>query len=147
LAEKGERLLANPELPKPLRESVEFMLDTTFGNRWALAGGLVLVPIIAVYTFCRPSYFVSFMRQLHNADPEIMASYIEVERLHDRIMLANHPVLFILVEFEILLFLPVGILLFALIKGRIPIGADRDTVMNLIETKEARFFMRRKVAA
>jgi hypothetical protein len=147
LAEKGERLLVHPKLPKDLKEIVRFMLDSAFGNRPALLTGLFLVPMIAIDAVLRPSHFVSFMRQISNLEPDILAAYIEIERLHDRIMLANHPILFMLIEFEILTFLPLGILSFALIKGRVPVGGDRDTVMNLIETKEAKLWMRRRAAA
>jgi hypothetical protein len=147
LAEKGEALLVHPRLSKELRETVKFMMDRAFGNRFGLLLGIVIIPTIALCMIFRPSSVATQMRRLSNADPEVQALFTEVMRLNDRITLANHPILLLLLETEILLLFPVGILFLGLVKGRIPSSGDRDTVINLIETREARMWGRGRLAA
>ena len=132
LAEKGERLLANPTLSAEMRGLVRFMLDTTFNMRGPLLFGILAVPAIAVAAILRPAEF--FKKDIE--DPSAQALFFEVRRLHDRITLANHPILLPLVEFEILFFMPFAIVLIGLMHGRIPMKGDRDAVMSAIEIRE-----------
>ena len=147
LAQKGELLLAQRGLSTEVQEIVEFMLDTAFGNRTMLIAGLVLTPIIAASLIFRPSKFAEFMKRTSIADPESQSLYSEVWRLHERIMLANHPILYPIAELEIFILALVGILLVALMRGHIPMNGDRESFLSFIEANERRLWGGRKAEA
>lgn len=147
LAEKGERLIAHPGLPKHMQSQVRFLLDRAFNMRGVLLFGLVLVPVIALIAIVRPTKFLSFVDQTKIKDETANSDFIEFRRLHDRITLANHPLLLLLLEFEIVLFMPLGILVVGLVCGRVPLRGDRDAVMSAIEMKKSTVFGHNHVRA
>jgi hypothetical protein len=146
LAEKGERLLGSPNLPTNLRPYVEWLLSTAFGNRSAIFFGFAFVPIAAVMIATRPAILQSFMRKLQINDIETRLLFEEVSRLHDRITLANHPLPLILLEFEVLVFVPLGILAYALIHGRVPESGSSQAIKTFVEVKEQEFFHSRRLS-
>jgi hypothetical protein len=94
-----------------------------------------MVPVVACIIMVNPSYLNSAEIQFQLMDASAKALFTEVTRLHDRITLANHPILMPILELEILLLIPLAILVNSLIRGRVPLNGGRDAVMNLIEAK------------
>jgi len=147
LAEKGERLLAYPKLPKDVRDHVRYLLDTAFGNRTMLILAALFAPLIVLAIAIMRESFLAYIKQFSIMDAEAKALHREVMQLHDRIMLASHPILWVLVELEIKLVVQMGIVVTTLVRGRVPATVDHDRVMNLIETREGKFFWHSKKLA
>lgn len=145
LAERGERLLANPEISKDAKFYIEHLLDTAFGFRFMLLFGVLATPLLALCLVVSPSSFVSPLNNL--ASKNIREEIRDLSKIHDRITLANNPILLLLWELEILVFIPIALLISALIRGRLPGQPDRNEVASIIELKEARIFAQRRVSA
>jgi hypothetical protein len=133
LAHKGEAFVADESMPASLRDQVSFMLDTAFGMRVCLLFSFVLLPVVVAILLNRRKR-LAFLKDYYG-DPAPRAKFDEIRRLHDRITLANHPLLLPLLELEILLVVPTVILLVALIRGRIPGRLNRDVVVTYLETR------------
>lgn len=142
LAEKGERLLAHPDLPKEIRSQVRFMLNTAFGMPVALLLPLTLAfPFVAVIALLfRPDWLAQSLRDLSSLPPEQRAQFYEVMRIHDRVRTANHPVLQLVLELEFILLVPVGLVAIALSKRPLPASLDKGIVLNVLEMGESKFF-------
>jgi len=137
LAEKGEAFLALPGASKAMKDYVRFLLDSAFGMRLHLLFSLVAIPFIAVLLIVRQRYIRQSVEKFMVKDPEVMAAFVELCRLHDRITLANHFILLPLVELQLVLFMPMAILLRGLIKGVLPDVGGRESVVTFIEDKLA----------
>jgi hypothetical protein len=141
LADKGRILLSTKSLSEECQNFVKFLLDHAFSFRGGLLFAIVAIPIFGMCLLIAPSKLDSPLKKL---DPGTASSLRELVRLHDRITLANHPILMMILEFEILLVLPAAVLISGLIRGNIPKKGDRESVMTLLEAKEARAFVHRK---
>jgi hypothetical protein len=130
-----------------VRDTVEFMLDTAFGNRAMMIAGFFLTPIVAATILLRPSKFAEFVRRTTIADPELHSLYSEVWRLHERIMLANHPILYPMSQLQVFIIAPLGILVLALIRGYFPANGDRESLLSFVEASERKLWGGRKLAA
>jgi len=138
LAKKGERLLGDPDLPVPMRDFVRFLLDTAFSNRAVLLFGIFYVPCIAFFIAVFPHKISKVMRRFHIPNKETRAAFDEVMRLHDRITLANHPILLFLLEAEILLLVAPTVLLVGILREVVSPEIGRQSTMDIIEDKGLR---------
>jgi hypothetical protein len=134
LAAVGEAFLAREDVSERSRKHVRYMLDHAFRSRGELIFGFFAVPVVAALTIFRMRVIAQYVdTDLRN--PEVKAHEDAIVRLHDRITLANHPILAPLLELEILLFMPLAVLIRGAVKGRVPAGTDRNMVMNIIEER------------
>jgi hypothetical protein len=133
LAEKGERFLARPELPPDVRGQVKWMLDSAFGLRKSIIMGFVAVPIIAILLIFRERYIVDFKENFAAMSNDSKVFFGEIMRLHSRITLANHPILWAVLELEIILIVSFAVLLKGILRGTFPSRGDRDDVISLVE--------------
>jgi len=133
LAEKGERLLGDKDLPEPLRDFVRFLLDTAFSNLAALVFGVFYVPYLAVSIAISPERVTNDLRRFQIPNPETRAAFNDVMRLHDRVTLANHPILLLVVEIEILFFVGIAILFAAIFREAVSPEMGRDAAMDLVD--------------
>jgi len=138
LAAKGERLLGDAELPPDLRAFVCFLLDTAFSNRIALLVGIFYVPYIAFSILTNPNRVAKKLRRFEIKNKETRAAFDEVMRLHDRITLANHPFLLMLVEAEILVFVAPAVVLVAVFRQVVSPEMGREAAMDLVEERGIR---------
>lgn len=143
LAEKGERLLASPSLPESERAMVRMLLNTAFGGGWLMLNSIVLFWVVAIGVVIRPSIITQAMAGLNSATPEVQRLHREVLDLHDRILLANHPTLWMVLHAEIMLTLPMAIIAASLIRGYMPKIGDRFLILSMLESREAAFWGRR----
>jgi hypothetical protein len=133
LAELGEALLADPNLPKLHASCVKEQMDTAFGDRAMLVIGIIIVPFMAALILVRPDWVFAQMRAQSIPNSETQAKFDEIMRLHDIITLANNPFLMLVFEFEMLLLIPLAFLIRALIQGLVFDHADRRSTVGLIE--------------
>ncbi len=135
LAERGEALLADPELPPSARDHVEFLLDTAFGMRATLLFGIFIVPVVAALFVVRNRWIRTSVDKMKIQNAESRARFYELCRLHDRITLSNHPILLPIIELQLVVFMPIAILLRGLIFGKLPETGGRESVITFIEDK------------
>ncbi len=140
LAEKGEEFLAKPDLPKPMREHVEFLLKSSFNMRGSLLLAIVMIPIIAFLFVVRHRYLRRSVDKLNVTDQATRASFYDLCRLHDRITLTNHIFLLPIVELELVLFMPLAIVLRGIVQGTVPETGGRESVITFIEDKRIHGF-------
>jgi len=138
LAEKGEQLLAKEGLPPFIRAQTEFILRTAFGSgRQLFVCAIMAIPVMVTLLFQR-AWFTQMVQAIESLDAETKQLRTEVIRLHNRITLANNPVLFMIVNLEVLVFSPIGLFLFAIFRKRLPLSGDSDTLIAAIEMRKAR---------
>lgn len=140
LAEKGELLLANPKLSKYERLFVTALLDSAFSNWTFFVIAIFAVPVVAIFLVVNPARLSSSMNRLLPQDNELKAMIADLSKLHDRITFYNHPIFMLIIEFELLIIIPIAVLLSGLIHGSAPSRANRDEVLNYIEAKEQEKF-------
>ncbi len=140
LAEKGEALLADGKLTPSAREHVQFLLDTSFGMRWTLLLSIFAIPVVAALFVLRNRWIRTSVDKMKIGDPETRAAFYELCRLHDRITLTNHFILLPIIEFEMVLFMPLAILLRGVISGALPETGGRESVITFIEDKRVHGF-------
>jgi hypothetical protein len=138
LAEKGEEFLSRPDIPETARRHVTFLLNHAFGMRTFLLAAIILIPVIAVLFVVSQRAILRSVEKLDALSPTDRATFFELCRLHDRITLTNHYILLPIVEFELVLFMPLAILLRGVIRGRIPETGSRESVITFIEDKSIR---------
>lgn len=140
LAERGERLLGDPELPPLLRGQVEFLLETAFGCHAALIFGFFAVPVILFLSVLNPRRFYASLAKrftIKNGDTRLV--FEELNRLHGRILFANHPIMATLLDFEIAFFLLLSVATIALIHGKMSEAGGYISLKSLIEVKEQEY--------
>lgn len=147
LAERGEELLGDPNLPKHLHRFVRYHLETAFNDRARLIFTIFAVPLFPIFVAIFQSEFFAFKRRFSIKNPDTQLLFDQVMKLHDRITFANHPLLMMLVEFEVVLFVPIPILAFSLIRGQVPENANTADVKTFLEAKEQAIRHRERVAA
>lgn len=145
MAERGEALLSYPDLPPTIRRDVEICLDTAFGHFWTLVACIITFPIVAPFLLFSKSPLDRLIeeRDLLNADQR--SNYELVTRLSSRIMFANHPLLTIIFEFEVLLFMPVIVVIGAFSRASLVPNINSQTMRSALEQEP--FFPRKLVAA
>ncbi len=138
LADGGEHLLAQPDLPAMARIHISYMLNSVFSCWLTLVIGIFMVPFVALYFAVFPRRFMASMKkhEIHNA--QLRLQHSEMMELHDKITMANHPLLWMVLEIEMLIFLFVAILLAAVLSGCLPNKAVHESVMSLIESLKIR---------
>jgi hypothetical protein len=147
LAEKGEKFLQLPNVSKEARNHVRFLLDRAFSMRTPLMVALFAIPIIAIAFVVHPRPFLRSATTMNQMEPNTRSAFFEICGLHDRITLTNHWLLLPLVELEIVLFMPLAIVLRAIIWGRVPETGGRESVLSYIEKQQADFKLRHTHAA
>lgn len=147
LAEKGEAFLGRNDVPESLRETVSQILDDAFPNNVAFlllaaALGPLLVPMATGDARARSE-------ELSNTNRDVRGLFLEICSLHRRIALANHPLLYPLLELEVALIMVVMFV----VRSVVVIGGepslDRDGVIMAMEQaqRHLRLAPARKVAA
>src|SRR5215469_12440518 len=135
LAEKGERLMGDPNLPSNLVPFVSFLLDTAFKMRAILLIGIFYVPYLWVRVLVVPDKVERDAVQFQIQNPETRVKFDDVVRLHNKITLANHPFLYTFLELEMtILMLPV-IIIGGLFRDLRFENVNRGTAMGIVETK------------
>ncbi|HUE65695.1 MAG TPA: hypothetical protein VMO78_15075, partial [Rhizomicrobium sp.] len=66
---------------------------------------------------------------------ETRAQFDEVNRLHNRILFFNNPILLLIVLTELLVFLAPAILLHGIFRGALSVRINSDVALNLVEEK------------
>jgi hypothetical protein len=135
LAERGEEFLQNNGIPDQVRDHIGFLLDHAFRMRGSLILALVAVPIVAIVFAVRREPILRHGK-VDQMDPEAREAFFEICRLHSRITLINHWILYPLVELEIGLVMPLAIIMRAIIYGRVPETGGRHSVISFIEYKQ-----------
>jgi hypothetical protein len=137
MVEKGEWLLSSNLLSNEAKKHVHFLLDTAFGSRLVLLVGLFGIPIISIFILIHPKFLLDIEKSKYIRDPQAKICFDRVSDLHDRITLANHPILFPIFSTERSIVMQILALLFALFRGTPqPIGGD--DVMVFVEKKMPR---------
>ncbi len=132
LAERIEELSAKQALPQPVRTHLEVLADTAFGMRGQLILSVVAIPIIAIVFVVRNRIIRRTLKEMHIGDAGLQNEFDEIFRLHRLVTRANHPLLFALVELELIVFMTAATLLRAIIKGILPDNDERD-ILNVLE--------------
>lgn len=147
LAAKGERLLGDPQLPQHLRGYVAFLLDSSFSAWMPLVFGFFYIPVIAVKIAFTPDRLAKAFRRfrINNGDTALL--FLEVERLHDRITLANHPILWLIEQLVLLVCIPASLLINGIIRGCFPERADREIILGVSEAKSLKVLHHRRAVA
>lgn len=137
LAKKGERLLGDNELPDIHRDLLKDLLDTAFSGRASLCAFIVLLPVFSfVLLFLSRQTLIREFGRFRIKNTETRAAFDEIMRLHDRIMFFNHPILYVLVEFEFIFFFKLALLIMGITRELVaPVEVGRDTTMDFIEVK------------
>jgi hypothetical protein len=134
MAEKGEWLLSSNLLSDEAKKHVHFLLDTAFGSRLVLLAGLFGIPIGSIFILIYPKFLLEIEKSKYIRDAQAKICFYRVSALHDRITLANHPILFPIFSTERAIVMQILAILFALFRGSAqPIGGD--DVMVFIENK------------
>lgn len=143
LADRGEALLARPDLTDETRKDVQFMLGTAFPRPFMLLFCVVVVPFVALYTVARPGMRTDMHRRYLQMSPKARTLYGEVRALHNRIVLANHPLLASIVVFEVAaLMAPFGLLMLAFQREEAALvetavtPMDRYAFISIVEMQE-----------
>lgn len=139
-ATKAEQLLASAELPPRVRRHVEFMLNHSFNGLGLLLTAIPALPFLLLFMVFRRKHVIALMDPFESLEPSLKGRLDDIERLHQRITLANHPIVMLILYAEMTLFLPLGLLAMAVLQGRMPSYLDGPMVLNLLESGEARFF-------
>jgi len=134
LADCGEALLQMPDLPKAVRKLVAHDLDTAFGSRLTLLSGLLLIPAIGLCVIVAPKRFFADIGAFSVEQPELYKRYREFNDLHDKITMANNPILWFIFQLELLTVAYVAVLIFAALRSQMPNRALHDAITGLIET-------------
>lgn len=126
MAEKGEALLAKPNLPDPFKTQIEFMLSNAFGGKLHFFLVIILTPIaLAAYLLVPP-----LRRRIDRAgarlDTELEAEYEEVLRLFDKITMGNHPFLWLALQLVDAVIIPIFLLVAVLRSKKISLD-NSDT--------------------
>ena len=138
LADKGERLLASPDVPQEMKETLRYMLKSTFGCGFCFFVTAVALPFILLSCAFNPKSFRSFVRDVSKLEPETRAAYDDCTTLFHRIKLANHPVLQSVMTAEYAIFTPIILLGIAIRRDPIPVAIDSNAVMGKFELKHLR---------
>jgi len=138
LAERGEELLANPNLPETVRSYVRMLLATAFGMRAMLIASIIIFPFFALALLIWPRLWTAAEKDLLIRDPATRADFIEVYRLHDRITFANNPILFGFLHVEMAIIAPVALLGLMLFRGLAPDG-DIETLFAALQRQKRNF--------
>lgn len=140
LADEGERFLARSDIPPGMRSQVEFFLDSAFGFTGVMIAAVVLFPIAALVMAI---FHKRMRRNLLGTGPlarEVRADFIDLMKLHDKIMLANHPVLHTVLNIEVALFSPLYLFVVALKSKTMPDQFEATSLLAYFEMKEAKLF-------
>lgn len=135
LAEKGEMLLSQQALPPFVREHTNYMLNSAFNDRLSLLASLLFIPFFASYLIIAPKHFLTALSAFEIHDIFLRTKHKDLMELHDKITMANHPILWLLVEIELVVCLPLALFIAAMLRGYLPGMALHDTFIGLIETK------------
>lgn len=140
LAERGEKLLGDPQLPTHLRQHVSFLLETAFSSRGVLIFGLVAVPVILLVSIVNPVHFQkSLAKRFTINNGETQLNFEEVNKLHSIITFSNHPILATLLDFEIAIFRTMSLAAIGLIYGKVPATSSTISVKAIVEAKEQEY--------
>ncbi len=129
-------------VPTDIKNHVEFLVDTLFGMKRVLIPAIFLMPAFIIVYAVRARLFAGFQHQLEQLSQERRALFDEMDDLHNRITLANHPILTCFVLIELIIFFVPSILLRAFAKGKLPTEYGARSVVWDLEEKTLRFFQR-----
>lgn len=137
LADIGEYLLVDPNLPRPFKRHVRFCLDTAFGMKAPLMFGLFAAPVLAIIYVVRARWIAPLRLDPTALGRQNRESFDELVRLHNKITLANNPILMTLFGLEATLCMSIAVLIRAFVKGKFPQADDNDLFMFIVEDKSA----------
>jgi hypothetical protein len=146
LAERGERFFRDEAAPPRIRGQVQFMLDHAFGQTWMMLCSVIAVPFAVPFMVLRGSNLLQMEADRRGMTPTQRAEHFDLLALHGRIMLANHPIMLPLVEFEMFLVTLPLILAVAAINGDLLPGVNHASVLSALESGGAPFRRRHAVA-
>jgi hypothetical protein len=134
-AEKSEALLASPTLPLHLADFVRSLQKMAFGSRGMLIFSAFAVPCVALAILVHPQLIESSGKRFWIENAATRAQLYEVNRLHDRIMFLNNPLLLLLVGLEMITLVAPAILLHAIFEGDVILRVNQDVARNYLEEK------------
>lgn len=133
LATRGEAVLADPHMPAAVKDYVRMLLRTAFGMRTFLIGAIVFLPFASLAIIAFPRLLTDATNELSIADPAKRAEFRDLSRLHDRITLANNPLLFGAFLLEAAVLLPFVAMVITIIRGTTLPDGDTDIVMRAFQ--------------
>jgi hypothetical protein len=139
LAELSKQLMESKDVPMDVKMQVKFRNDTLFGMKLILVYSILLMPFITAVYVVRARLFNKYIVDIRSMSHENRKIYREIDDLHDRITLANHPLLTMFVLIELMIFFVPGLLLRAFAKGKLPTEATARSVVRAVETRLANF--------
>jgi len=135
LADKGEHLLAQADVPVIAKRQIRYMLDTAFHSRFVLLIAIVVMPVIAVYIIIAPKRFIGSIKNNEIQNSELRALHHDLMELHDKITMVNHPLLWLILQIDMLIFIATAVLIAGALRGYLPNRAIQDSIMKFIESQ------------
>jgi hypothetical protein len=117
MAEKGEWLLSRDSLDTEARARVSYMLGSAFNSRLISLFRILVMPFLAILIILRPKTLDDMTYHLNIQDKVEKEYFNAVFRLHTRITLVNHPILFSIFIAEMSIAIPLFDLSSAIKKG------------------------------
>ena len=118
MADIGEELIANDNVPCETREAVKICLDMAFGARWFLVLAIIAAPLFAIIWLVKPNAVAG----RYIKDDVLRLKSEEFDKLNVFVMAANNPILFAIVFFEFMIFSPLVFLGMAL-RGKLSMAS------------------------
>jgi hypothetical protein len=119
LAECGEELLRDPQLPHDIRHYVEFALDEAFGSKVFYLLAYLALPLATLLLILRAGWIDVMIPDVSELSPESRVLFDRVLGLSDKVMVANNPIMHTLLMLETSIVKPIANLLQAALKGRL----------------------------
>jgi hypothetical protein len=142
LAEKGERLRADPAVPADVKEAVEYLLNDAFGSKAFYIFAIIAMPFVALVLMFRARWLTSMHPNTRRLSPENRAIFMDMCRIDRLLTIANHPVLMPIILLEMVIFLPPAIIFRAIIKGSIPTDIGEENILGALAKKMSSKFSR-----
>ena len=117
------------------------MLDSAFARPGMLLFAALVVPFAVGLFYARPKLRDSLEQEYRSMSSDTYQRYAEVRSLHNRLLMANHPLMASIVLFEVtVLLVPLSLLSLAFQRGAPPVAPiDRYVFIDIVEMQERTF--------
>ena len=105
LAGMGETMLRRTDVPDVIKDFVQLLLSSAFSLRGTMIGAVFVMPFLCIWVTLNPKVIEDEDRAIGSLKPTVSKQYAHLCTIHRKIVAANHPVLYALVQVEIWLFL------------------------------------------
>jgi hypothetical protein len=136
LADLGEELIADPAVPPAFKRQARFYMSTAFGMAGPLIFGIFALPVVAIIYVVRLRLITAFAFDMDRLSELNRRRFLEMDRLHTRITLANNPILAFVFAIEMVILAGLATIVRALLKG-FPLTneTDRELFLYVVEEK------------